>query len=448
MIEIPTPKILTVSEFTKSVRGLLETEFPFVTISGEISNLRRPYSGHLYLTLKDESSQLKAVIFKTQQRYLVQQPEDGLEVICRGRISVYEPRGEYQLVIDYMEFKGTGNLQFAFEQLKRKLSAEGLFDQQNKQELPFVPQKVALITSPTGAAVHDFLKVAKKRLSSLPIEIFPVRVQGDAAAGEIVEAIKILNGRKSSDVIVLCRGGGSIEDLWPFNEEKVARAIYNSSVPIVSAVGHEIDITIADFAADLRAPTPSAAAETIVPERKNLLERIDFLKNRLQTEALYIIEENSRQIKILRQLMGDPRSIIAQFIMRLDHNQSKLLHLFTSALHQHTTRLNRLKSKLKSENPIQKLHFKKQWTREQVRQLELMMRLNISGKRQKVDRALSLLEVVNPHSVLERGYAVVRSETTGEVIRSSRQTYPGASLNVQLSQGRIGVDVTDVSNDE
>ena len=263
MIDLPTPRILTVTELTRSIRGILETEFPFITVSGEISNLRQPYSGHVYLTLKDENSQIKAVLFKLQQKYLRELPADGQKVICRGRISVYEPRGEYQLIIDYLERLGTGELQVAFGMLKQKLADEGLFDPVTKKEIPRFPARIALVTSPEGAALHDFLKVALERYPSQPIEIFPVRVQGKEAATEITNALVQLNQLQRSEVIVLCRGGGSIEDLWPFNEESVARAIYASHIPVVSAVGHEIDYTIADFVADLRAPTPSAAAETI-----------------------------------------------------------------------------------------------------------------------------------------------------------------------------------------
>jgi exodeoxyribonuclease VII large subunit len=258
MLDIPSPRILTVTELTKSIRGILETEFPFVTVTGEISNLRQPYSGHLYFTLKDENSQLKAVLFKTQQKYLRELPEEGQEVICRGRISVYEPRGEYQLIIDFVERLGTGELQIAFENLKLKLAQEGLFAQEAKKEIPQFPSRVALVTSPEGAALYDFLKVALQRFPSQPIEIYPVRVQGKEAAPEICEALAVLNRLKRSNVIVLCRGGGSIEDLWPFNEESVARAIFQSAIPVVSAIGHEIDFTIADFVADLRVPTPTS----------------------------------------------------------------------------------------------------------------------------------------------------------------------------------------------
>ena len=226
MLELQTPRILTVTELTRSIRGILETELPFVTVCGEISNLRLPYSGHLYFTLKDDSAQLKGVLFKQQQKYLRQLPEDGQQVICRGRISVYEARGEYQLIIDYLERLGTGELQIAFENLKQKLAEEGLFDQDHKKEVPAFPARIALVTSPKGAAVFDFLKVARQRFPSLPIEIFPVRVQGKEAAPEICDALATLNQRKQSDIIVLCRGGGSIEDLWPFNEEIMAEKLF------------------------------------------------------------------------------------------------------------------------------------------------------------------------------------------------------------------------------
>jgi exodeoxyribonuclease VII large subunit len=312
MLDLPTPKILTVTELTASIRGILETEFPFVTVTGEISNLRKPYSGHLYFTLKDENSQLKTVLFKMQQKYLRELPLDGQQVICRGRISVYEPRGEYQLIVDYIERMGTGELQVAFENLKLKLDQEGLFDQDHKKQIPRFPSRVALVTSPEGAALYDFLKVALQRFPSQPIEIYPVRVQGKEAAPEICEALATLNLRNRCDVIVLCRGGGSIEDLWSFNEESVARAIYESNVPVVSAIGHEIDCTISDFVADLRSPTPTAAAEAVIPNKLILADHVQRLTLKLANTVHQKIKEERHQVILQQHMLGDPRSVSGQ----------------------------------------------------------------------------------------------------------------------------------------
>src|SRR3989339_1280832 len=265
-------EVYTVSELTRAIKFVLEEDFPEVLVEGEISNFRVPNSGHAYFTLKDKDSQLKVVLFKLNKRLLKFEPDDGLHVIVRGRISVYEPRGEYQLIADYMEPKGIGALQLAFEQLKEKLFKEGLFDEAHKIPIPQFPQKIAIVTSPTGAAIRDMLRIIDRRFSNVHIIIYPVKVQGEGASAEIARAVKELNALPDIDVMIVGRGGGSIEDLWAFNEEIVARAIYDSRIPIISAVGHETDFTIADWVAEYRAPTPSAAAEKATPDMKELFE--------------------------------------------------------------------------------------------------------------------------------------------------------------------------------
>ena len=448
MLELPTPRILTVTELTRSIRGILETELPFVTVCGEISNLRQPYSGHLYFTLKDDSAQLKGVLFKQQQKYLRQLPEDGQQVICRGRISVYEARGEYQLIIDYLERLGTGELQIAFENLKQKLAEEGLFDQDHKKEVPAFPTRIALVTSPKGAAVFDFLKVARHRFPSLPIEIFPVRVQGKEAAPEICDALATLNQHKQSDVIVLCRGGGSIEDLWPFNEESVARAIYGSAIPVVSAIGHEIDFTIADFVADLRTPTPTAAAEAIVPNRQILREHIQRLKQLLARTISQTIREKRHLINIQQRMLGDPRSLITHNLLHLDNVYSSLVHGYRRHLYTLSMQLGSLSGKLHKFNPVQQLTYKQQWTRELTRRLQSVMLQHLDKKVNRLTAATTLLEAISPLGVLGRGYAVVRSghkeKPPGELIRSTRQVTVGKDLEVILQEGKLGCKVTEI----
>jgi exodeoxyribonuclease VII large subunit len=451
MLELQTPRILTVTELTRSIRGILETELPFVTVCGEISNLRQPYSGHLYFTLKDDSAQLKGVLFKQQQKYLRQLPEDGQQVICRGRISVYEARGEYQLIIDYLERLGTGELQIAFENLKQKLAEEGLFDQDHKKEVPAFPARIALVTSPKGAAVFDFLKVARHRFPSLPIEIFPVRVQGKEAAPEICGAMATLNQRKQSDVIVLCRGGGSIEDLWPFNEESVARAIYGSAIPVVSAIGHEIDFTIADFVADLRTPTPTAAAEAIVPNRQILREHIQRLKQLLARTISQTIREKRHLINIQQRMLGDPRSLITHNLLHLDNVYSSLVHGYRRHLYTLSMQLGSLSGKLHKFNPVQQLTYKQQWTRELTRRLQSVMLQHLDKKENRLTAATTLLEAISPLGVLGRGYAVVRSgrkeKPPGELIRSTRQVTVGKDLEVILQEGKLGCKVTEIKKD-
>ena len=451
MIDLPTPKILTVTELTRSIRGLLETEFPFVTVTGEISNLRQPYSGHLYFTLKDEDSQLKAVLFKPQQKYLRELPLDGQQVICRGRISVYEPRGEYQLIIDFVERLGTGELQIAFENLKLKLAQEGLFDQEHKKEVPQFPSRVALVTSPDGAALYDFLKVALQRFPSQPIEIFPVRVQGKDAAPEICAALEALNKLKRSDVIVLCRGGGSIEDLWPFNEESVARAIYESGIPIVSAIGHEIDFTIADFVADLRAPTPTAAAELVVPNRQILTEHIYRLTRILSKTVLQKILEKRHQVSMQQRMLGDPRSLINHYYIFLDNIHSALVHGYKSFLYERTMELELLSGRLHKLSPVQQLAYQLQWTREISRRLWSLMQQHLKKKGERLNTATTLLDAMSPLGVLGRGYAMVRSgpqeKQPGTLIRTTKQVHVGQDLEVILQEGKLACEVTEIKED-
>ena len=291
--------IWTVSELTQKVKTRLEADFGEVWVEGEISNLRRPSSGHSYFTLKDDKSQIRAVIFRFMGRYLKFEPQDGMLVICRGKMSVYEPRGEYQLILDYMEPKGVGALQLAFEQLKEKLGKEGLFATDHKKPLPYLPRKIGIVTSSTGAAVRDILNVIGRRFPTMSILISPVKVQGEGSAPEIARAIDGLNLMDDIDVIIVARGGGSLEDLWSFNEECVARAIYRSSIPVVSAVGHEIDFTIADFVADLRAPTPSAAGELVVRDKGELVNFIESLSDRLRNRTLQILETEKKHSQLV-----------------------------------------------------------------------------------------------------------------------------------------------------
>ena len=451
MLELNTPRILSVTELTRSIRGLLETEFPFVTVSGEISNLRQPYSGHLYFTLKDDTSQLKTVLFKTQQRYLRELPEDGQQVVCRGRISVYEPRGEYQLIVDYLERLGTGELQIAFDSLKQKLATEGLFDMAAKKEIPMFPNRIGLITSPEGAAVFDFLKIALHRFAAQPIEIYPVRVQGDSAADEICEALTVLNQRRSSEVIVLCRGGGSIEDLWPFNEERVARAIYESEIPVVSAIGHEVDFTIADFVADLRVPTPTAAAEATVPDKQILLERIHRLKLQLANAILQGISDKKRFVSLQKRILGDPRVLLTHSLLYLDNVQSSFIHAYKSLLYQQKTQLDSVTGRLHKQSPVQQLSYKKQWAKELIRRLHIVMHKQLDRKRDRHSAATSLLAAVSPLAILGRGYAVVRSgkneKPPGELIHSAAQVKIGKQLEIVLQKGKLGSQVNEIIDD-
>ena len=276
-----TRRILTVSELTGQIKSLLENSFAFVWVCGEISNFRTPGSGHYYFTLKDASAQVAAVMFRNQNRQLKFLPADGMSIVGLGRISVYEPRGSYQIILEYVEPAGVGALQVAFERLKQRLAVAGYFDEHHKQRLPFLPHKISVITSPTGAVVHDIITVASRRFPNMPLQIVPVKVQGVGSEDEIASALELVNRRSDADVIILARGGGSLEDLQAFNSERVAMAIFTSRIPVVSAVGHETDVTIADFIADVRAPTPSAAAELVVPDKNELARRCIEIESKL-----------------------------------------------------------------------------------------------------------------------------------------------------------------------
>lgn len=433
-------QIQTVSELTQSIRGVIEVSFPFVTVAGEISNLRCPHSGHLYFTLKDDAAQIKAVLFKPQQRYLACSPKDGMEVVCRGRISLYEARGEYQLIVDFLAGKGEGALQLAFDLLKRKLADEGLFAAERKKTLPLLPEKIALITSPSGAAVHDFLAMAEKRCAAIPVEIFPVRVQGAGAMEDIIEAIALCNERGQNDVIVLCRGGGSLEDLWTFNEEKLARAIADSSTPIVSAIGHEVDFTIADLVADLRAPTPTGAAEMLIPSRAQLHAQLHNLTSRLTKTVQDRLAFFRRAIEGHRKILGDPTSLLDQFRLTTDHALTSLQFAFSSAVYKRQLALAELSQALARHTPQQRLEYQQQWVQELHRRLLQAMLGQQERKRAALGKNAGLLHAISPLAVLGRGYSIVQQKN-GNVVRSSNEVQPGENISITLAQGGLDCEV-------
>ncbi|MDZ7640830.1 MAG: exodeoxyribonuclease VII large subunit [Desulfurivibrio sp.] len=435
-------RIQTVSELTRSIRGLLETSYNMVTVSGEISNLRRPASGHLYFTLKDANAQLRGVLFKGQQRYLACTPADGLEVLCRGRISVYEPRGEYQLIVDFMDGKGAGLLRIAFDRLKAKLEAEGLFEPARKKALPFLPRRITLVTSPQGAAVRDFLHQAAKLGAGTAIEILPVRVQGEGAAAEIAAAIAQLNRRQASEIIVLCRGGGSLEDLWAFNEEEVARAIAASALPVVSAVGHEVDYTIADLVADLRAPTPTAAARLILPDGRQLRAQTGELNRRLAAAMRRRLAEGRRRLEAEQRLLGDPARGLAQHAIRLDYLRADLARALQGRLRQRRQRLLGLEHTLQRLDPRRRLTAQRAILQEHQLRLAFLSRRLLSDQRNRLRRIAAILEAVSPLAVLSRGYAIPR-QSNGAILRSVQQAAPGDPLRLTLQDGNLHCTVQD-----
>ena len=347
-------KVFTVSQITRKIRASLEYNFSNVSILGEISNVRKPGSGHIYLTLKDKSSQLQAVVFRNIANKIKFELKDGMEVITFGSVTVYEPRGQYQLIINKIEPKGIGALQLAFQQLKEKLEKEGLFDQTHKKPIPFIPQKIGVVTSPTGAAIKDILNIIDRRFANIEILIYPVKVQGEGAAQEIAEAITALNALTDIDVIIAGRGGGSLEDLWAFNEEVVARSIYNSRIPVISAVGHEIDITIADLVADKRALTPSEAGELVVPRKDLLLDMLEKLNTRLLqslTGKLRLSKE--RLVRVANSYaMRQPFDRLRRWQQRLDEFAQRLNINITHALNTEREKLSGIAGKLESLSPL------------------------------------------------------------------------------------------------
>ncbi len=410
-----TRRIVSVSQLVNDVKFQLETNFRDFWVKGEISNLATPPSGHIYFTLKDSSAQLQAVCFRMQARYLKFQPEDGMELLARGSVSMYPPRGQVQLIVEHLEPVGSGALQLAFEQLKKRLQKEGLFDVSHKKALPLLPSRIGIVTSPTGAAVQDILRVLQRRNDRLDVLIFPVTVQGAAASQEICAGIRFLDTQTEVDAIILARGGGSTEDLWAFNEERVARAIFQAEKPVISAVGHEIDFTIADFVADIRAATPSAAAELVSGVRKDLFNQVEHLRHRSSQSIQLIVKQKQHRLRQLTASRGfvDAETRLRIFLQRLDELSSRLskaIPLF----------LVSLQTQLATQS------------KELGRQADLQLQSN----QQRLQSATQRLQAYSPLAVLERGYAIVTTPE-GTIVRDSSQVVDGDELNIQLARGRL-----------
>ena len=434
----------TVSQLTLEIKTLLERDFTSLWLEGELSNLRLPGSGHFYFTLKDESAQIRGVMFKLQNRLLKFDPVDGLQVLCCGRLSVYEPRGEYQLIVDTMEPKGRGALQLAFEQLKEKLSNEGLFDPVHKKPLPHLPGKIGIVTSPTGAAIRDILQIIDRRFANVAILLYPVRVQGPGAAQEIAQAVTELSQWPEIDVIIVGRGGGSLEDLWAFNEEVVARAIFHSRVPVISAVGHEIDFTIADFVADLRAPTPSAAAELVVRNKVELLRSLQELGYRLARVGRALWDPKRERLQFLLHRLADPRKKLSDQRMRLDDLFSRLAGTALRGLSRKADQI-----RLKAET----LHFlhpgrrvKEQFHRlsQLSRQLAMAQGAGLRLFRQKTQGCMEKLHALSPLAILERGYSITRILPSQVIIRQASNVKANDRVQVKLHQGEFIARVEEV----
>jgi exodeoxyribonuclease VII large subunit len=440
--------IYTVAQLTAEIKTLLEGSFEHVWVEGEISNLRLPSSGHLYFTLKDESAQIRTVMFRMQNRLLKFDPEDGLQVVCYGRLAVYEPRGEYQIVVDHMEPKGLGALQLAFEQLKERLSREGLFDPARKKPLPPFPQKIGIVTSPTGAALRDILQIIDRRFANVHILLYPVRVQGEGAAQEIAQAIDELSQWPDLDVMIVGRGGGSLEDLWAFNEESIARAIYRSTVPIISAVGHEIDFTIADFVADLRAPTPSAAAELVVQNKVELVQRLESLFWRLAQAERVSLQARKERLSSLTHRLTDPRKRISDQRLRLD---DLWFRLTTSNQQSLVRRFERLQHRFESLILLQPGRRVSEYSH---RLSQLYRRLAVAGRarmgfyRQRLENCMGRLQSLSPLAVLERGYSITRVLPSKEIVRDACRLKTEDRVKVKVHRGEFTARVEKVIEGE
>lgn len=444
-------RVFTVSHLNSQIKALLESNYRYIWVRGEISNFRMPASGHYYFTLKDEESQIRAVLFRSHQRTLRFVPEDGLEVLCQGRVSVYEPRGEYQLIVEVMEPKGVGALQLAFEQLKKKLDAEGLFDPARKLPMPLCPHNIAIITSATGAAIQDILKVLRRSPYPLNLSLLPVRVQGSEAAGEIAAAIKSaddLADRFDWDLLIVGRGGGSIEDLWPFNAEIVARAIVACSIPVISAVGHEIDITISDLVADLRAPTPTAASEWVIARLESFQRDICKHMENLHQKMVEKIAAHGQALKFIEKRLIDPRKRLDDLHLYVDDRLDRLQLAFTHRLEKLSTNHKHLTEKLCFYSPRKSIHHLRALLEQRLRELAMYL-LNIIGKnRFELQKLLSKLESLSPLDVLARGYSITYRLPDHRVLRTATEVESGQQVRVQLARGTLECTVEKVKEDK
>lgn len=434
------PQILSVSDVNRAVKSSLEGQFRLLWLKGEISNFKPHTSGHFYFSLKDSKAQISAVMFRGFNQGLKFRPKDGMEVIVRGKITVYEPRGNYQIFCELMEPVGAGALQLAFEQLKKKLEAEGLFDKARKRPLPTMPKHVAVVTSPTGAAIRDILNILGRRFKGLQVTVVPAVVQGDAAAGSIVKALELAQKLEDVDVMIVGRGGGSIEDMWCFNDERVARAIAACRVPIISAVGHEIDFTIADFVADLRAPTPSAAAELVSRNAGEITERIQVLEKRLLKGFHHGWQLARHRLIGAAKRLVDPKRRLQDLSLRCDELSQRLEGAIGRYLQVQKQEVALLRSRLPSpEETILRRH---QHVDILKTKLEAHWLRQHEAKKSELSRLAATLDAVSPLKVLDRGYSIASKGST--VIKSASQVQPGDKIQLRFAQGEAAANIETV----
>jgi len=440
MDELFGPKIRSVSDINGEIRQLLDSSFRFVRVRGEISTIRQPFSGHTYFVLKDDKSQLGAVLFKSQQRWLSQQLTEGQQVICDGRIGVYEPRGQYQLIIDTIDFDGTGQLRILFEQLKQKLRIEGLFDEESKRPLPTEIKKILLITSPSGAAVHDFVSVCRNRRADVLVQILPVRVQGEGAAEQISMAITMAR-EFSPDVIVICRGGGSIEDLWAYNEERVARSIYHSAIPVVTGIGHETDFTIADFCADLRCQTPTAAAQTVTVDPAGYRQQITYLSSRLDRVMTYQLNDYTSRLGHAAELLSSFDRVFSRRTFTVDNLSSRIYGALALRVEKHHSRFGDLKSRLHRLSPDNAVNLHQNRLDFLGARFQDQFNRLLTAKINDLSSFAGRLDALSPLKTLARGFSIVSKHDSKndvrKVITSIDQVDQNDDVEIRLHRGEL-----------
>jgi len=433
----PQRRVFSVSELNSAIRGLLDQEFGDISVSGEISGLKLAASGHYYFTLKERESTIKCVAFRSAHRYWKFRPQDGLAVLARGRIDVYEARGEYQLLVDVLEPQGLGALQLAFEQLKKKLAAEGLFAQERKRPLPRFPRRIGIVTSPRGAAIADMVQILSRRFPGLHIRIFPAQVQGEGSVEEVCRAIQWFSRSAWPDLIIVGRGGGSLEDLWTFNEEAVARAIAACSVPVVSAVGHETDVTIADFVADLRAPTPSAAAEMVICTREELLDRLRGCRSKAVQVLRYrlaMLERRLRNQGIERALSVLHRRV-GRGLQRVDEQEYSLREQIRLAIDSRQRARRALDERLRRFDMRPRLATAARRVQAADTRAAETMRLRLARHRSRIEQLSAKLSQLSPLAILERGYAIVSNQSG--IVKDAAAAPAGTRIHVRLAQGQL-----------
>lgn len=439
----PQRRVYTVSELSAAIRGVLDREFQDVWVAGEISGTKLAASGHFYFTLKERDAQVRCVCFRSTHRYLKFKPQDGVAVVARGRIDVFEARGEYQLLVEFLEPQGHGALQFAFEQLKKKLASEGLFDAARKRPLPRFPGRIGIVTSPRGAVISDMLQILDRRFPGLHIRVFPALVQGEGSVEEVCRGLEFFGQSRWPELVILARGGGSLEDLWTFNEERVARAIAACPVPVVSAIGHETDVTIADFVADLRAPTPSAAAELVVPTRDELLGRIVTFGRHLEQGARYRLAMLRRELdhQGIQRTMSVFQRAVGRRMQRVDEQEYRLREHVRSVIEARHRAHRLLESRVRYYDPRPRFARDRRRLEAAQASISQAMRLDLARRTSRAQALGAKLSQLSPLRILDRGYAIVTNDA-GEIVKASDQAPVDSAISVRLAKGSLGARVT------